>query len=427
MPRSVQLMCTSLVVLPLWISSASAQEATESTEKTGTRVLVLPYQPIFRSVPQGKIQTATDLLNKELQTRNGIVVVRGGVAAEGQESQVSLEEAGQLLNKAEKLEAERRIGPAIEARRSAIASMEKNAAAIENAVDYVLAHHELARALFWAAKDSEANLVLETAARMKPTLELEPTEFSRLYRSTFRGIAEKVLSERRGELMVSSNLPGAKVSFDGRAMDAAPVLLKKAVPGKHLLQARLDGVPPFAAVVEVKAGKKSEFAVSFGNTMGGSSVGAVADALAKNRIPKAAVQSAAKAGRDAGAKFVVAGAMARDEDKFRVHTFVVDVGASAISSLDVVNFDLELLTAESDVLRVVQAIDKKVTGFSGGEPAVATIDKRIREQSTVNEVNAEPPKFAEKSSSEEAKGDKTSRRVFQPLKGGTITIKDEED
>src|SRR5262245_40304358 len=34
--------------------------------KTGAKVLVLPFQPIYRSVAQAKIQTANDLLLKEL-------------------------------------------------------------------------------------------------------------------------------------------------------------------------------------------------------------------------------------------------------------------------------------------------------------------------------------------------------------------------
>ena len=36
-------------------------------------------------------------------------------------------------------------------------------------------------------------------------------------------------------------LPGARITLDGRLMDVAPVLLTKAVPGKHLLGATIDG------------------------------------------------------------------------------------------------------------------------------------------------------------------------------------------
>ena len=56
------------------------------------------------------------------------------------------------------------------------------------------------------------------------------------------------------------------------------------------------------------------------------------DAIAQNSIPAKAVESAASAGKEAGAKYVICGGIAKDEDHFRVHTYVVDVGASKITA-----------------------------------------------------------------------------------------------
>jgi hypothetical protein len=211
-------------------------------------------------------------------------------------------------------------------------------------------------------------------------------------------------------------------------MDTAPVLLKKVVPGKHLIGAKIEGVPPFAAIVDVKAGAKNEFTAVFSNTMGGASVGIVADALAENAIPKKAVEAAAAAGKDAGAAFVVLGALAKDDDRFHVHAFVVDVAKSSIKPLDVVDYDLDLLTAESDVLRLVQNIHATVGSYSGTESSVTMIEKRINKQPTINEVAA-APSMVEDSTAKKAPGEQAQKKrtVFQPLKSGKVEIKDEQD
>ena len=50
---------------------------------------------------------------------------------------------------------------------------------------------------------------------------------------------------------------------------------------------------PFGAVITVASGQKTQLNATFSNTMGGSSVGKVTDAIAQNGIPKPAVESAA--------------------------------------------------------------------------------------------------------------------------------------
>lgn len=412
-----------LVTAPAFAAAPEGKAADAAgTGTDGNKILVLPYQPIYRSVPQKKVQTATDLLNKELSQKDGIVVIRGAVAEEkGQPA--SLDDANKFLNAAEQAEAERRIEDAIAARKKSIEAMEKNAGAIEDPEDYLLAHHFLARALMWAARDKEAKETLNVVARMDPNLGLPSEQFSRLYRSWFRKTAARVIRERPGKLLVKSSIPGARISMDGREMDVAPVLLKKVVPGKHLIIAELEGVPTTGAVVQVSPKKTAEFTVTFGSTMGGDAVGRVAEAVAQNELPKKAVQSAAKAGRDASAKFVVLGGLARQENSFRVHTFVVDVDKSRVKPLDPVKFDIELLTAESDVLRVVRNVEDAIANFSGGKSDVNRIERSIKVQSTVNEVVASPS-FKRVKKKKKKKG---KRRVFKALKAGTIKIKDEEE
>lgn len=407
--------------------AAAADAAPSTNGATGKKVLVLPYQPIYRSVAQRKVATATQLLQKELKEKDGLVVIRGAVANGNASAGPTLDVATAAQKEAEEAEARRDITAAIAARLRVIQGLEKNAGAIEKADAYVLAHHRYARAVMWSGDDKKAKSIIEQAARMLPAFELMASDFSRLYRKWFANAARRVVKEKRGELFVKSGLPGAKIFLDGREMDVAPVLLEKTVPGKHLLTAEVEGVPRFGGIVEVKPGKKAVYTVSFGGSVGGDSVGDVADAIAANAIPSTALKSAISAGKSAGAMFVVAGGLAKDEDHFNVHTFVVDVDKGAIAQLDVVNFDLELLTAEADVFRIVQGIDRAVAKFEGKATSIKTIERRIRSKSTINEVDASPASVDRRGRLKVSKKKKGPRAIFKPLKGGSIIIKDEEE
>ncbi len=406
-------------------------QATESNEGKKTKVLILPYQPIFLSVPQKTVQKATKLLNKELGQKETLEVVRGAVS-DNATGGPSLEEAQKLLKEAAKLEAEREISAAITARQKALKLMKDNASAIKDANDFLVATHELARALMWAARDKEAASLIDQAARMAPNFKPEPQNFSRYYRKKFNKAAQKAVRSKPGKLMVKSALPGAKIFLDGREMEIAPVLLRGAVPGRHLLTARLEGVPQAAAFVDIKAGKQTEVTMRFGNTRGGAEVGQVAEAIADNKISSKAFTSAVKAGKSAGADFVVAGALSKAEDHYRVHTYVINVAKGAMQKMDEVKFDLDMLTAESDVLRVVRGVEESLGKFSGSMKQLATIEKRMRRpRSVVNRALARPEFVATNSGKNNGRRGPLKaggrKAVLKPLKGSRIQIKDEED
>lgn len=417
----------------MWSGEASALAPDEgatkegAAEPAGPKVLVLPYQPIFRSVEQDKALQATGFLTEILGNQDDMVMVRGGIA-DRDEGEVNLDGADAAREKADQAEGELRIRDALLARQEVIDELEKNASAIEKAETFILAHHHLARAQMWAGDDDAAKETLEAAARMAPGFELAPEAFSRMYRRWFAAAAKRVLAEKPGELLVKSVLPGATIYLDGREMDVAPVLLQEAVPGKHLLGAEVEGVPAYKTVVTVPSGKKAQFRVAFGGTVGGAAVGEVADAIAENAMNKAAVKAAVKAGKDVGAAYVVAGGMSKGEDSFNVHTFVVNVKTGQVQPLEVVNLDFELLTAEADIIRVVRQVEDAMESFSAPKPMVAMIDSGVRGTTTINEVEAKPRFDGEPRRTRSSTKKKTGRRtVFKPLKKTKIEIKDEEE
>ena len=56
------------------------QEQAEKESADKIPVLSLPYQGIYRSVPQAKLDTATSLLQKELGTLGNLNIIRGAIA-----------------------------------------------------------------------------------------------------------------------------------------------------------------------------------------------------------------------------------------------------------------------------------------------------------------------------------------------------------
>ena len=394
----------------------------ESAEVDATRVLVIPYQPIFRSAEQRKANQATEYLNQELGSKAEIVVLRAGTSVEGQE-RPTLDAALEALERAKQAEARHQIDAAIEARREAIALMEENAPAIPEAEDFIMAHHRLARALMWRGRDDEAKQVMSTAARMDPNLALEPSEFSLLYRRWYSGLRDDLRSAGRAQVLVRSVLPGAAISIDGREMDTAPVRLQEVLPGKHLLSATAEGAEPTKAVIEVQPGEEKEFVIAFGATVGGPTVGRVADSITENTLSADAVAAARKAGQSADANYVVLGGLAKDEDHFNVHTFVLDVPTGKLKQLDVTQFDLDLLTAESDVLRVVLGVEQALDAFDGALASAQTIEQRIRRAETVNSVSAEPDLSVRRT----VKKKKKKKKKIGPVRAVTdIDIKEDD-
>ncbi len=423
-------LAAALLTLPTLAQAQDKAEAPKEGEKAASsdqKILVLPYQPVYRSVKQKKVKLATDYLVRELDKSKNVSVLRGGIAKEGAKS-ASFQAAQELLAAADKQEAAKNVHEAIKTRIKSIAAMEKNAAAIPEAADYIRAHHLLARAQFWAGEDKAAKATLDVAARMDPNFELAGKDFSRFYRKNFDVVAKKVVRDKAGTLLVRSALPGARIFLNGLETAVAPVTLERALPGKHLVQARVAGVPPAGQIINIKAGKNPEYTVSFGDTWGGMAVGAVADAIAENKLPKDAVAKAVQAGKDSEASYVVAGGMAEDKvaAKFNVHTFVINVATGGVMTLDTVTYDLDMLTADADVINVVRAVERSLKNFTDAGRAVASIDKKVSQRDIVNKFNAQP-KFQRRGTRNKVVKKNGRRKVIRSLKSTSIQIKDEEE
>lgn len=109
------------------------------------------------------------------------------------------------------------------------------------------------------------------------------------------------------------------------------------------------------------------------------------------------------------------GGLAKDVDHFNVHTFVLDVGSGKVSTLDVTQFDLDLLTAASDVLRVVLGVEKALESFDGAQTDIRSIDAKVRSTKVVNEVDGGPD-LASRTVKRDDKPTRDTNRPIKPLR-----------
>ncbi|MBK8012716.1 MAG: PEGA domain-containing protein [Deltaproteobacteria bacterium] len=392
------------------------------------RLLLVPALPIYRAIEQAKADTVTELFAKELEATGNLVVVRAGVAkTEATPSDASSIRA--LRAEAEAKERDNDIVLAIAARQKVIQEMLEHAEAQEGDSDLVLAFHELARAQMWAGQDAEAQATLLQAARMSPSFSVPPAQFSRLYQAWFARAAAEALTLKRGQLVVRSVIPGARIALDGRTLGVAPIHINDVIAGKHFISAMGEGVRSIAHAVEIAPERATEFVATFGDTVGGRSVGPLSDALMDNQITAQTVADAVAAGKQEDAAFVALAGITKDEERMHVHGYVVDVSTARIRPLDVVALDLDLLTAESDILRMVRGVAKQIRERGEGKTEVGKIDPRAIHANIVSEVSAKRAESGAESVGRPGKTGKERgpRKVYGPLNRGSVSIKDDDE
>ena len=432
-PRSAVALALAIGLSTLAAPTARAEpkganETSNNAAEASTRILLVPALPIYRAVEQAKADTVTDLFAKELEATGGLVVVRAGVAkTESAPSDASVIQT--LRAEAGAKEQDNDIMAAIAARERVIEKMLEHAEAQAGDGDLVLAFHELGRAQMWAGHDADAHATLLQAARMNPSFAVPPTQFSRLYQAWFARATTEAGALKRGQLVVRSVIPGARIALDGRTLGVAPIHINDVISGKHFISAIGEGVQSIAQSVEIAPGDVTEFVATFGETVGGRSVGPLSDAVMDNQISAKTVADAVAAGKQEDASFVALAGITKDEERMKVHGYVVDVEAARISPLEVVALDLDLLTAESDVLRIVRALSKQIRERAEGAKEIGNIDPRAIRANIVSEVSARRTESGtERAGRAGKKGNpRGQREVYGPLNRGSVSIKDDDE
>lgn len=398
---------------PAILAAALGLALTATPATAQPKLLVLPYQPIYRSVPQDKAQALSQLLTRELKRHPRLALTAGAEPAAR-----SAARRPPLGAEAAATEQARDIQAALKLRQAALDALLRHPAQA-SAGAILSAELRLARAAMWAGEDARSKAALEAAAAMRPNAELPPADYSRLFSRWFSAAAARVRARGTARIVIDSALPGAEISLDGRRLGVAPLRLRGILTGQHLLTAKLGRLPRAGAILNLKPGDNPKFTLG-ARAQGGASIGAD---VAGNQITATTLARAVRAGQAAGAQFVLLGGLASAESSYRAYPFLVEVQSGRLAKLKPVDFDKELLTAESDLLGVVRQVEATTAKFAGDRRPVAKIAAGFGAGRAVRTVDASPAAPARQGK----KKKRGPRKVYRAQSGGTIQIKDEDD
>ena len=287
-----------------------------------------------------------DLDGKQLPPTGApnIMIAAGGTQLKNAMEDSDFEGAAKVLKKAAKL-------------------LEENADAVADLRLLSEAYLQLGVAYFRDGLEDEGDEMLTKAIHLDPDRKLAESDYPPIFIKIYERSKFNVLRRPRAQIEVKAKA-GAQVLFDGRNMGKAPIMLKEALPGDHWVRVERPGEAPL--VKKIQARGKTTLVVEFEGGGGGakedSSPVGVLGAIARNSIAAEHVKQLAGAGRRAGADFVMFGAIFTTDTAYQIRTAYVRVKDGSVGRLLDVAFDLDMLSAEIEVFKLIEDAKKQTSG-----------------------------------------------------------------
>jgi hypothetical protein len=322
-------------VLALALSALVALPPAAWAVSPRTSVVVVPYAQ-YLGVPDGVAERVVELLRQDLQGREELKLVSMKAAPRSPpppDPRVELGKAAQLAQKG-------RHAAAAESLQKAIALMTSRPAALDGQLlsDAAL---QLAVERLASGDEDGGDAALAQLVRLFPQRELNAADYPPAFLVELSGIRRRMLAAPRGSLRVLSP-PGtgeARVFVDGRAASGTPLLVKDLIPGEHFVRVERAG-SAWGEKVVVIAGVETKVAPQPGAS---GPAAELTGALLLGELDRAAVMTAGRLARAAGAQAAVFGAVLRDGDSVAVKSFLCVAKGDRLFALAPLRLDAELL------------------------------------------------------------------------------------
>lgn len=360
---SLKALCAAALSVTMAPAAASAEP---------TKVLVLPYAPLYESIPRATGEQIAKTFEDGLKGKSSIELrslpsesAGSSAKAATDEQKAAVMEATADLERARNLLARRRVKPALDTFEATIGKLRANAIALENTEALVEAYLRKAAALFLMGREDEAEKgPIVEALVLNPGLVLDESEG---YGPPFIELVEKVrqgvIAERgHGELRVDTTPPGALVWVDGREALTSPVRVSGIVPGTHYVSIKLPSEDTYTETVRIEQGALFRISPDEGGAAEGP-VTTLVSQLAKNQLDESAKAQLAELAKRAEADVVVFGGAFADGAEMGIVSFLYSPSEDAIASLQRVTLNREMLGATIE-------INKVSTEFMGRLPSI---------------------------------------------------------
>lgn len=360
-----------------------------------TRVVVLPYAPLYESIPRATGEQIAETFEEGLRGKSSIELrslpsgkVEASTKAATDEQKAAIIEARGDLERARGLLARRRVKPALDGFEAVIQKIKDNAIALENTEVLVEALMRRAAALFLMGREAEAETgpILE-ALVLNPALVLDEGDG---YGPPFIELVEKVrqgaLAERGwGELRVDTTPPGALVWVDGRDALTSPVRVSGVVPGTHYISIKLPSVDTYTEVVEITKDDLYRISPDEEASPAEGPVAALVSHLIKNQIDAEATAQLGAIAQSAQADVVVFGGAFADGAEMGIVSFVYSASENAVAPLQRITLNREMLGATIEINRVSTEFLERLPSI--GEPVALPSPLAAQAQAGAERIN----------------------------------------
>jgi hypothetical protein len=366
---------------------APGLRAAAASSKARVAVVVLPYTALAGdSVPEASRARLAELLAQELRGREALKVVELPPRAPARPQKDAGAEARALLGKAAGLGKRGMHAQAAAALQRAIARLAAQPLSLDEAGGQLLcdAVLQLAVERTLAGDDEGGDKALAQLVRLAPGRELAAADYPPAFVQQLEAVRKRILGEPRGSLRIlAPDGPGeSRVILDGRALLAAPVLIKIVVPGEHFVRVE-RGLAAWAEKVIAIAGAETKVAPQPGAI--GPAV-ELSGALLQDEFERAAA-IASKLAREAGAQAAVFGAVLRSGDRLSVRSFLVRSDRAV--ALSTISANVELLGAAVELARLADEVQARILGPLDGESS-ASVSLATAAPAVIPEVQGAP-------------------------------------
>lgn len=426
---SRRLLVPSLALAVAFASTAARAEAP-------ARVTVVPYAPLYGSVPQSFGDKAASALADELGAQDSLKVVEvtDGAAskkaaapgeAELAVAKKKVAEAKSLFSRAEASAKARKIKPAADSYERGIKLFLQGLPGADDLEPLADAHVQLAVARVRLGQEDGARKVLADLARLDPMRELREEDVSKTIVEWHAQARREAFAQQRGELKIESTPAGARVRFNGQDVGETPIVLQGVLPGTHYVSIEKPGQGAVFEQVTVEPRARETLSAELDGGQKGGPLAELSRVLAGNVLDAAAVELARTIGQKSGADFVLFGALYQPSSDFvQAKTWALRTADGALAEQPGMQFDAEMINAAIEVFKVAGDFGVKVDDFVGVKlPAAQPLFPNARAPRTsdsVTLVTVTPASIGQQAGAEED-GQRSGRRVVSGRRAPVAT------
>ncbi len=353
--------------------------STSAAAEGKVKISVVPYAPLYDSIPRATGERIAETLVTELQNNEAFEVAplpdEGGSAAAPEAKKgptdaanKAIEAAKADLEKGKDLLGKRKVKPALDAFDRAIGAYDKFPEAAFDLKPLVEASLKRAVALFLLGREDEAAKgPIPAAVRLNPTITLTPgDEYANVFVGEVEKAKKRLAAEGYGALRIDTTPPGAQVKVDDRDATTTPVLVKGLLPGTHFVSIKPPGGDWYAQKIEVKRDETAKITPD-SQTKKEGPIAATVTYLSKNNLDDGAKKQIDAIAARTGAAFVVIGGAYAKGTNMGIVSLLYSKAKGGFVDLPALELDRDMLGAAIEINKISGEIALATDAF--GSPA----------------------------------------------------------